>query len=47
MSEKKVKVVDCARVEELGVVSVLYKQAIGNVIGDVINVYVEQYWAKY
>ncbi len=47
MSDKKVKVVDSVRVEELGVVTVLYKQAIGNVIGNVINVYVEQNWAKY
>ncbi len=33
--------------EELGVISVLYKQAIGNVITNVINVYVEKYWVKY
>ncbi len=43
----QVKVVNCAHVEELGFISVLYKQANGNVIDNVIEIDVAKNWAKY
>lgn len=47
VSEKLVKVVDGACVQEMGALSILSKQTVGNIIGNIVDVFVENNQAKY